>query len=160
MPKLNLTFKQSETEQSVLAQLKQNKLFSPLLDFMYKDEITLLAQNPKEQKFTVGELKNMLAYDEILDLFLVNEAQTLNLTAEILKDSEKITLQMPWLVKVSKKNLEKLWRLNKFYYNSAYLFHKFPGEKLLKNQDFFYPYCKHLFCWLCSKFCRTNRKYP
>ncbi|GBR73536.1 radical SAM/SPASM domain-containing protein [Candidatus Termititenax aidoneus] len=136
---IEISFKCDETEAAILNQLAQNKLFSPLLAFLNKEDKALLVQKPREQKFSVGELKNLLAYAEIQDLYLSNEPE-LNLLADLLQNSAKVTLKLPSLVKVTKKNLEKLWRVNKYYFESAYLFHKFSPEKILKNSEFFLPF--------------------
>ncbi|MDR1113910.1 MAG: radical SAM protein [Candidatus Margulisbacteria bacterium] len=139
MSKKNLVFKQNETEESILKQLKQNKLFSPLVKFLHKTDLARLAEKPKTLELSVAELKNMLAYDEILDQYLA-DSQEVNLLAELFQDSESLTSKMPCLIKVTKKNMEKLLRLNKYYFGSAFLFRKFPGGQALKNAEFFLPF--------------------
>jgi uncharacterized protein len=134
-----LDFEYTETESSILEQLKQHKLFSPLLEFLYKEDKALLTQKFPEKKFNIAALKGLLGYDEILDTQLVNLSEV-NLLADLLKNNKNILLKQPALIKVSKKNLKKLWRINKYYFDSTYLFHKFPSWKILKENEFLLPF--------------------
>ena len=135
----NIIFKVDETEETLRAQLKQNPLFKPLLGYFHKAEIEQLLQDSKEQQFTIAELKKILNYDIGLDKAIIME-QELKILTDLLKDNEKITLKMPCLIKLDKKNLKKLLRIDKYYNQSVYLFKKFSSDKITRNKEFLLPF--------------------
>jgi uncharacterized protein len=131
-----------ETESSIISQLEQNKLFAPLISFLHqKDWSQLVAavQNAKEKEFTIAELKELLAYDPALEENLV-EPEKITLLATLLQNNKNLQLPLPYLVCLDKKNLKKMLRINKYYSESTYLFHKFPSQKILKNETFLLPF--------------------
>jgi uncharacterized protein len=132
-------FKYTETKESILAQFKQNRLFCPLLDYLHEADIDLLSQTPQEQQLTVAELKALLRYDEVLDESLVSLQDGVVL-ADLLRDSESVLLKLPCIIKLNKKNIKKLLRIDKYYNNSTYLFKKLSGATILKNEHFFLPF--------------------
>jgi uncharacterized protein len=138
------TFKQKETVDTILGQLQQNKLFAPLVPFIHevdKEQIKNFLQKPVKKELTVAELKKYLIYNEKIDqeLILPFEREYLLLT-DVLQNSGQVRLPAPQLVRLNRKNLKKIMRLNKYGHNSTYLFHKFSSEYVLKNEVFYLPF--------------------
>jgi sulfatase maturation enzyme AslB (radical SAM superfamily) len=136
-----MNFKANETESSILVQLSRNKIFGPLKSFLHEEDIKLLnkvALSALVKKITIAELKTLLSYSE-LDKDLIPQ-QELSLLISLLKGNSNIILPLPYIVRLNKKILKKLMRINKYYYNGSYLFQKFSSEKILKKEEFFLPF--------------------
>ena len=137
-----IIYKKNETQESILAQLKQNKIFNPLLDFMLGDDLDRLTdavQKAPEQEFTVAELKKKLFYKAKLDEPFVSK-QEYDLLTDMFEANQTICLRLPYIIKVDKKNLRKLMRLNRYCHNSGYLFHKIPVQDVIKSEEFYLPF--------------------
>jgi uncharacterized protein len=135
----NILFKEAEPKENIVAQLKSHRLFAPLTEYFQDADAVQLSQKLRPRELTVAELKKILNYNAEQDLALVSR-QEVETLAGILENSENITLPLPVVIKLNKKNLKKLFRIDKYYNNSTYLFYKFTGEKLLKNTDFYLPF--------------------
>ena len=137
-----IRFNKNLEQSALLQQLKQHKLFAPLLDFFNTpDQLELMQavlQAP-EKILTIAELKKLLAYDAGLDQEFYQDDGT-NTAIELLKNSRDISLNIPFLLQVDLQNLQKLARVSKYYTDSTYLIKKFFAEKPLQQPAYFLPF--------------------
>ena len=137
-----ISFKQKETTESILKQLNQNKLFEPLTAFLYQEDIvdlTCAVEKAKVTEMTIAELKETLVYRKELDRNMVSE-QEVSVLENILQNNSTLQLELPYIIKLNKKNTKKMFRISKYYQQNSFLFQKFSGRNFLKNEHFFLPF--------------------
>jgi uncharacterized protein len=138
----NITFNQAVEEIELVKMLKQNVVFSPLMSFWEKEDtvnVVQAVQTAKAQEITIAELKALIAYNIELDGKIIPEQEIMAL-ADIIQNNQTISLALPCLTRVNKKNIIKLLRINKYQFASTYLFKKIPGKALVNDNVFVLPF--------------------
>ncbi|MDR2410615.1 MAG: radical SAM protein, partial [Bacteroidales bacterium] len=131
----------SSKEKNIAEQIGGHLIFSPLVSF-FDDQDNRFLDNLADSnatEITIADLKKKLRYDEVLDRQFYQE-QDVTAISNIIRDNPKISLITPWVIKVNKKNIKKLMRIDKYYNASTYLFEKFPSAIILKQEKFFLPF--------------------
>jgi sulfatase maturation enzyme AslB (radical SAM superfamily) len=130
------------SQENILNQLSDNKLFFSLTKHFTTEDVQTLEsamQKAVIQEYTIAELKRKLNYKEELDTSLASGLEVAVLI-DLLQTNTAISLKMPCLVKINKRNLKKLFRTYKYYAKSSDFFHKFSEGALVKNEEFLLPF--------------------